>query len=104
MHSFYNELFLHTGARYGRRVSRNVLTLSVGELLSRLVGFGATIYVARQLGVREYGIIGFGFAVLLYLTAVADGGLEHTGPREVAESGPRVADLELGHARKEVAP
>lgn len=83
----------NSSAPYGRRVSRNVLTLSVGELLSRLVGFGATIYVARQLGVREYGIIGFGFAVLLYFTAVADGGLEHTGPREVAESGPRVADV-----------
>jgi O-antigen/teichoic acid export membrane protein len=80
-------------AEYGRRVSRNVLTLSAGELFSRLVGFCATIYVARQLGVRGYGIIGFGFAMLVYLTAVADGGLEHTGPREVADSGPRVADL-----------
>lgn len=78
---------------YGRRVSRNVLTLGAGELVSRLVGFGATVYVARQLGAATYGIIGFGFAVLLYLTSVTDGGLEHTGPREVAEAGPGVTDL-----------
>lgn len=70
-----------------------MVTLSAGELLSRLVGFGTTIYVARELGVQAYGIIGFGFAVLLYFTAVADGGLDHTGPREVAHSGSRVADL-----------
>jgi O-antigen/teichoic acid export membrane protein len=84
---------LDSAVPYGRRVSRNVLTLGAGELLSRLIGFGATIYVARQLGAGTYGIIGFGFAVLLYLAAVTDGGLEHTGPREVAEAGPRVADL-----------
>lgn len=84
---------LDSPAPYGRRVTRNILTLSGGELVSRLVGFGATVYVARQLGAEAYGIIGFGLAVLLYLTAVADGGLEYTGPREVSEAGPRVADL-----------
>jgi O-antigen/teichoic acid export membrane protein len=66
-------------------VLRNVAKLGAGELLSRLIGFGATIYIARRLGVEAYGIIGFGFAVLLYATAVVDAGLEHTGPREVAE-------------------
>ena len=69
----------------GRVVARNVTVLGVGELLSRAIGFVATIYVARRLGAEAYGVIGFGFAMLLYATAIVDGGLEHTGPREVAE-------------------
>jgi O-antigen/teichoic acid export membrane protein len=65
-------------------VGRNIATLGAGELGARLIGFAATVYVARQLGVEAYGVIGFGLAVLLYATTIADGGLEHTGPREVA--------------------
>lgn len=82
-----------TGASSTRVVARNVATLGVGELLSRLIGFIATIYVARRLGAEAYGVIGFGFAVLLYATAVVDGGLEHTGPREVAERRDRLGPL-----------
>lgn len=62
------------------------LTLGAGELSSRLIAFLGTIYLARQLGAEMYGVIGFGFAVLLYATIVADCGLEHTGPREVVVS------------------
>ena len=74
-------------------VARNIARLGAGELLSRLIGFAATIYIARRLGVEAYGIIGFGFAVLLYATAIVDAGLEHTGPREVAEDRVPLADL-----------
>lgn len=66
-------------------IARSILTLSAGELLSRLIGFAATIYVARQLGVEAYGVIGFAFALMLYASAVADLGLEQLGPREVAD-------------------
>jgi O-antigen/teichoic acid export membrane protein len=66
-------------------VVRNFLTLGAGELLSRVLGFAGTIWIARQLGTDGYGIYGFGFAVLLYFGAVGDLGMEHLGPREVAE-------------------
>ena len=74
-------------------VLRNFLTLGAGELLSRLIGFGATVYIARALGVDAYGIIGFGLALVLYGTTLVDAGLEHTGPREVAEAGEHLSDL-----------
>ena len=68
-----------------RRVIRNVFALGAGELASRVIGFLCTIWVARQLGIDGYGIIGFASTVVLYAAAVTDFGLEQHGPREVAE-------------------
>lgn len=75
------------------RPGRTFVTLGVGEMLSRLIGFAGTIYLARQLGVEMYGVMGLGFAVLLYATIAADCGLEYTGPREVVDAGPRLPTL-----------
>jgi O-antigen/teichoic acid export membrane protein len=80
----------HIQVPSGQRVARNVALLASGELVSRLIGFIATIYIARTLGAEAYGIIGFGLAILLYATTLADAGLEHTGPREVADTGGRL--------------
>lgn len=72
------------GRAFDGLVLRNFLKLGAGEMLSRLLGFAGTIVIARQLGVDGYGVIGLGFAVLLYFAAVGDLGMEHLGPREVA--------------------
>jgi O-antigen/teichoic acid export membrane protein len=69
----------------GAPVVRNFVTLGAGELASRLLGFGGTIWIARQLGTDGYGIYGFAFAVMMYFAAVGDLGMEHLGPREVAD-------------------
>lgn len=73
--------------------TRSFLTLGGGEMISRLIGFAATIYIARQLGADAYGIVGFAFAATLYLAILADGGMEQLGPREVAAGGPDVGRL-----------
>lgn len=70
----------------GRVAARNAAWLAAGEVFSRLIGFAATIYLARRLGVEGYGLIGFAVAVLMYAAAIADAGLEHTGPQEVAHA------------------
>ncbi|MGH7502351.1 MAG: oligosaccharide flippase family protein [Longimicrobiales bacterium] len=67
-------------------VTRKFLTLGAGEMVARLIGFAATIFIARQLGADAYGIVGFGFAVSLYLATAADAGLEQHGPQEVASA------------------
>jgi O-antigen/teichoic acid export membrane protein len=69
----------------GSPLVRNFLTLGAGELVSRVLGFGGTIWIARQLGTDGYGIYGFAFAVMMYFAAVGDLGMEHLGPREVAD-------------------
>lgn len=73
--------------------SRTFATLGAGELVSRLIGFAGTIYVARNLGVEMYGVIGLGFAVFVYGGILADCGLDHTGPREVVNARERLARL-----------
>lgn len=75
------------------RPGRTFVTLGAGEMLSRVIGFAGTIFLARQLGVEMYGVMGLGFAVLLYATIAADCGLEYTGPREVVDAGPRLPAL-----------
>jgi O-antigen/teichoic acid export membrane protein len=84
---------------HGGRIARSILALSAGEFVARIIGFGATIYVARRLGVEAYGIIGVAFALMLYASAVADLGLEQLGPREIADRegplGPLVSSVLL---------
>src|SRR5690606_17094859 len=67
--------------------------LGAGELIGRLVGFASTIYIARTLGAEMYGVVGFGFALLLYTTIFADAGLEYLGPREVVTGEEQLAAL-----------
>jgi len=68
-----------------RLVTRNFLALGSGEVIARLVAFAATVYLARTLGASYYGIIGFATAVVLYLSRIADGGMElGIGVREIA--------------------
>lgn len=72
-----------------RLVTRNFLALGSGEAVARLVAFGATVYIARQLGAAAYGVIGFATAVVLYLNRIADAGIDlGLGVREVA-AGPQ---------------
>ncbi len=66
-------------------VTRSFVALGAGELLARLVGFGGTDFIARQLGVEMYGVVGFAIAVTLYVAGIADAGMEQHGPHEVAE-------------------
>ncbi|MGD8277926.1 MAG: flippase, partial [Gemmatimonadota bacterium] len=78
-------------------IARNFVALGAGEILSRLIGFGCTIWVARQLGIDGYGVIGFAFTITMYAAAVTDFGLEQHGPREVAlhrdDPGPLIASV-----------
>jgi O-antigen/teichoic acid export membrane protein len=67
------------------QVTRNFFTLGAGELIARIIGFGATIYAARQLGASAYGIIGFSMTLMLYAAMIADLGMEQYGPREVTD-------------------
>ncbi|MGH8548993.1 MAG: flippase [Methylococcales bacterium] len=66
------------------RVTRNFLVLGGGEIVSRLIAFGAYVYLARSLGAEGYGTIAFVVGIQLYLTKIADFGLESIGTSHVA--------------------
>jgi len=68
-----------------RQITRNFLSLGSGELVARIIGFGATVFAAQRLGPESYGIIGFAMTLMLYAAMVADLGMEQYGPREVTD-------------------
>jgi len=72
--------------------------LAAGEAVARLIAFGTTIYLARTLGASAYGIIGFAAGITLYLTRIADSGIEYfgLGIREIAEDPRRLPTLVPG--------
>lgn len=65
-------------------VRRRFLKLGAGEAIARLIGFGATVYLAKTLGASGYGVVVLATTVLLYLTVITNCGLEGVGIRDVA--------------------
>ncbi len=58
--------------------------LASGEVAARILGFVATIVLARTLGAEGFGVIGFALTVRLYLVVLVEGGLDSVGVRRVA--------------------
>ncbi len=67
-----------------RNVSRNFLVLVSGEVVSRVIAFGVTVFVARVLGAEGYGVIAFALGINLYFSKLADFAVEWVGAREIA--------------------
>jgi len=67
----------------------NILRLSIGDLLAKVFGFLAFVYLARVLGVEDYGALEFARAAMVYVLLFGDGGLELWATRQAA----RDADL-----------
>ena len=74
----------HTEAPEARRLFGSFLALGSGEMLARLIAFGATVYLARILGTAGFGIIGFATAIAGYFSLAFQSGFHGVGMREVA--------------------
>jgi O-antigen/teichoic acid export membrane protein len=68
---------------------RSILRLSIGDLLAKIFSFLAFVYLARVLGVEDYGTLEFARAALVYVLLFGDLGLEFWATRQAA----RGADL-----------
>ncbi len=67
------------------------MALGLGEAVSRLILFGAMVYVARHLGAAMFGVVGVASAIILYFNRLADGGLDQgLGVREIADDPSRL--------------
>lgn len=60
------------------------MALGGGEFTSRLIAFVATAYLAVVLGPEHFGILGFAFAVISYLSVFLEAGFVDVGSRDVA--------------------
>lgn len=65
---------------------RNIVRLATGDLIAKATSFLAFVYLARILGVVEFGVLEFAGSVLAYVLLLADGGLEMWGTREAANT------------------
>jgi len=76
-----------------RRLLRNLVSLSTGEVTSRLIGFTAFALLARRLDPNQYGAVEFAVALALFFAMVVDFGLETIGARSISRNRNEVARL-----------
>jgi O-antigen/teichoic acid export membrane protein len=69
-----------------KRPLRNVISLSVGDAGSRVLGFLITVYLARVLEPAGFGVIHIGLAVLSYLALAGSPGIQILETRNTAGS------------------
>ncbi|MGB2869683.1 MAG: flippase [Bacteroidota bacterium] len=63
---------------------KNFLPLLSGEVVSKVLGFLATLYLARRLGSESFGKLGFALALYSYVALLVANGTETVAIREVA--------------------
>ncbi|MDH4210603.1 MAG: flippase [candidate division WOR-3 bacterium] len=68
-----------------KKISRNFLAVFFSDGITRIIGFAATVYIARLLAVEGFGLINFGLAFISYALLFANPGLTVIGAREVAK-------------------
>jgi O-antigen/teichoic acid export membrane protein len=68
-----------------KKISKNFLSMFISDAASRVIGFFATVYIARLLAVEGFGLISYGLAFLSYALLFANPGLTTIGAREVAK-------------------
>ncbi len=76
---------------------KNFVSLAAGVFLIRLLSMIANLYVARELGPSDFGVLSFGLELGLILSACANLGLDDLIVREVARQAEGAASL-LGDA------
>ncbi len=70
-----------------KKIFTNFLALSYGELIARLLGLIATVYLARVLGAQGFGKVSFAFSIVSYFAYIAGSwGFDKYGVREVAKN------------------
>lgn len=68
-----------------KRVSQNFIAIFLSDAASRVLGFAATVYLARVLSVAGFGLISYGMAFLTYALLFANPGLTTIGARDIAK-------------------
>ena len=69
-----------------RRGIKNLFSVTLGELVSPILGFFIIAYLARILGVRNFGMINFAQAIFSYGLLLNYLGLPTLGTREIARN------------------
>ncbi|OPX18110.1 hypothetical protein BXT86_02890 [candidate division WOR-3 bacterium 4484_100] len=68
-----------------KKVSKNFIFLFTGDIIVRIIGFIATVYIARILDIAGFGLISYGLAFLNYALLFGNPGVTTIGAREIAK-------------------
>jgi len=81
-----------------KKTAKNFLALFISEVFAHLLGFFATVYIARILGVDGFGCISYALAFLTYGFLFTNPGLTTIGAREIAKNpnNPKITDEIVG--------
>lgn len=66
------------------RIAKNTVALVSSDIISKILTLGLSIYVARYLGVENFGIYTFAFSFILLFSVFSDIGVNNLVIREVA--------------------
>lgn len=69
-----------------KRIAKNTTLLFASQLITLLLGFFATLYAARYLGVEGFGILSLAISLGAIIAVIADLGLNSLTVREVAKN------------------
>jgi O-antigen/teichoic acid export membrane protein len=69
-----------------KNLTRNFISLFLSDGITRIIGFFATVYIARILAVEGFGLVNYGLAFISYALLFANPGLTVIGAREVAKT------------------
>lgn len=77
-----------------KKTPRNLTILFLTDIASHVLGFGATVYIARIIGLEGFGMISYGLAFLNYALLASNPGLTTIGTRVLVKdlADRRVAD------------
>ncbi len=67
-----------------KRLSRNALAIVGSDIARRAIGFVTVAYLARRVGIENFGALNIGLTVLTYALLVSSGGLGAFGARAIA--------------------
>jgi len=76
-----------------RRVAKNTIFLTLSNLVQKALTFVLIIFIARQLGVEDFGLYSFALSFVVMFTMAADIGLNSWVGREIARERERASEL-----------
>ena len=76
--------------------SVNVLSISIGQLLTLLINFFSVSFTARYLGVEDYGTFNYLLATVFIASKISDLGLSNIIFRETSKSPNEYVDVSVG--------
>jgi O-antigen/teichoic acid export membrane protein len=80
-----------TKLRTGRRILKNLFSLSIAEVANKGILFISTIYLARTILPDGFGVISFANSILVFFSLVVNLGFNIVGSREIAKDHSKIS-------------